>query len=347
MAWEKLIRSGSNAHLNQVTASFFSGSGASIFGVVSSSYAISASYAPGGFSGTGPDTSIQFRDGSAVTGSSNLLFDKTNNVLKLSGATSINAITASGNINNYLQINLQNQNSGNIASTDIIATNNTGTETGNYVDFGINSSGYTPGTLLGSANDGYIYATGSKFIIANVTPAAHVSSSIHFVVGGYDTSSNTRMVISSSGVVSASAFAGNGSQLTNIASASFSTTASYTQDIKSVGLTIDGSGLAITTGIKGDVTIPFTGYINAWYLTADQAGSIVIDVWKDAIANFPPTVADSIAGTEKPTLSSATFNSNTSLTTWTKLVTVGDVMRFKVDSASTVTRVNLTIKILT
>lgn len=52
MAWAKLIRSGSNAELsnlfvsNAVTSSFFSGNGANITGVVSSSYALSASYAP-------------------------------------------------------------------------------------------------------------------------------------------------------------------------------------------------------------------------------------------------------------------------------------------------------------
>lgn len=53
MAWEKLIRSGSNAHLNQVTASFFSGNGANVTGVVSSSYALSASWAPGDSGGNG------------------------------------------------------------------------------------------------------------------------------------------------------------------------------------------------------------------------------------------------------------------------------------------------------
>lgn len=52
MAWTKLIRSGSNAELsnlfasNAVTASFFSGNGANITGLISSSYALSASYAP-------------------------------------------------------------------------------------------------------------------------------------------------------------------------------------------------------------------------------------------------------------------------------------------------------------
>ena len=127
-------------------------------------------------------------------------------------------------------------------------------------------------------------------------------------------------------------------------SASYSETSSYFRESKTFGITIDGGGSVITTGVKGDITIPFNCYIDSWYLTADQAGSIVIDVWKDVFANYPPTVLDTIAGTEKPTLSSQTSNSDTNLTTWSKLVTSGDAIRFNVDSVATVTRVNLIIK---
>jgi len=78
---------------------------------------------------------------------------------------------------------------------------------------------------------------------------------------------------------------------------------------------------------------------------SDQTGSIVVDVWKDTYANFPPTVADRIAGTERPTLSSATKNQDLSLSTWQTSVTSGDIIAFNVDSASTLTRVNLSIDI--
>jgi hypothetical protein len=71
----------------------------------------------------------------------------------------------------------------------------------------------------------------------------------------------------------------------------------------------------------------------------------VIDVWRDTYANFPPSVADTIAGSEKPTLSSAQVNQDLSLSTWSTSVTAGDIIAFNVDSASTVTRVNLSIKI--
>lgn len=110
------------------------------------------------------------------------------------------------------------------------------------------------------------------------------------------------------------------------------------------GITIDGGGSAITTGVKGYVRVPYAMTITEWELVADQSGSIVIDVWKDTYANYPPTVADTIAGTEKPTLSSATKNQDTSLSSWTTSVAAGDYIGFNVDSATTVTRVHLAIK---
>ncbi len=115
--------------------------------------------------------------------------------------------------------------------------------------------------------------------------------------------------------------------------------------ISNFGITIDGGGTAITTGIKGYVSIPFSGTISSWTLLADQSGSIAIDVWKDVYANYPPTVADTIVGSEKPTITTATNSQDTNLTTWTTAVTAGDVIGFKVDSCTTITRVTLVVKV--
>jgi hypothetical protein len=82
--------------------------------------------------------------------------------------------------------------------------------------------------------------------------------------------------------------------------------------------------------------------ISSWTIVADQSGSIVIDVLRADYASFPPTV--SIAGSEKPTLSAASKNQDLSLSTWTTGITAGDIVRFNVDSASTVTRVTLSIQ---
>lgn len=112
-----------------------------------------------------------------------------------------------------------------------------------------------------------------------------------------------------------------------------------------IAYVIDGGGVAITTGVKGFLEVPFACTITGWSLLADQAGSIVIDVWKDTYANFPPTIADTIAGSEKPTLSAVQKNQDLTLTTWTTAVTAWDILAFNVDSAATLTRVTLSIHI--
>lgn len=114
-----------------------------------------------------------------------------------------------------------------------------------------------------------------------------------------------------------------------------------------ITVTIDGGGATITTGVKGFVRVPVACTITANYLlstdAAATAGSIVIDVWKDTYANYPPTVADTITASAKPTLSAANKSNDTTLTGWTTSVAAGDILGFNVDSATTVTKVTLFI----
>lgn len=112
-----------------------------------------------------------------------------------------------------------------------------------------------------------------------------------------------------------------------------------------VGVVFDGQGLVLTAGTKFYLPCPYAGTITEWDIVADVSGSVVIDVWKDTYANFPPTVADTIAAAAKPTLSSAQKNTDTTLTGWTTTITAGDVFGFNIDSATTVTRVTLVMKV--
>lgn len=122
--------------------------------------------------------------------------------------------------------------------------------------------------------------------------------------------------------------------------------------LRSFGISIGSTtsnAQAITTGVAGYVTIPFACTITGWTLlgvatTGSSTGSIVIDVWKDTYANYPPTVADTIAGSEKPTISAATKGQDLSLSTWTTSVSAGDIIGFNVDSCTTMAWVNLVIQ---
>src|SRR5262249_29700024 len=68
----------------------------------------------------------------------------------------------------------------------------------------------------------------------------------------------------------------------------------------SIEFVIDGAGSAITTGVKGDLEIPFACTIQSATLLADQTGSIVVDIWKAAFASFPPTAGNSITDSHTP-----------------------------------------------
>jgi len=105
----------------------------------------------------------------------------------------------------------------------------------------------------------------------------------------------------------------------------------------------DGGGAAISAGKQQDVVAPFTGTITSWTLLADVSGSAVVDIWLDTYANFPPTNADSITAAAPPTLSGATKATSSSLTGWTTAVTAGDVLRFNLDSASTIEKLLLVV----
>ncbi len=111
-----------------------------------------------------------------------------------------------------------------------------------------------------------------------------------------------------------------------------------------VNYVIDGGNSVITTGIKGDVKMPACTLL-AWGILADQSGSIVIDIWRDTYANFPPDDADSLCNGHEPTLSAAAKAQETDLSDWTDVtLDEGDILRFNVDSITTCTRVTLSLK---
>jgi len=118
-----------------------------------------------------------------------------------------------------------------------------------------------------------------------------------------------------------------------------------------IDVLIDGGGSAITTGIKGDVEVPVTGVVEEWRMLADQnaSGNFVIDVWQDTYANYPATVADTIAGAEKPTITSGQLkgSDDTLTASWLNggTITAENILRFNVDSAGGCQKVTLALKV--
>lgn len=144
---------------------------------------------------------LQQSDGNVAIGTTS--FDAVNPeklLVDCGTTTSVNAIYAKGSINSYFQFNIRNLSTGDQASSDIVMTADNGTETTNFMDVGINGSGYVyaPGNpiMTGRSNDCYILASGRDLYITNNS----VNDDIIFLVGGTDTTKQ-RMRLFSNGNV--------------------------------------------------------------------------------------------------------------------------------------------------
>ena len=112
-----------------------------------------------------------------------------------------------------------------------------------------------------------------------------------------------------------------------------------------IGVNFDGMGSVLSTGLKAYLVVPYKCTISSWYLIGDQSGSVVVDIWKSNWQSFPPLVANTITGTEKPTLTLQQTNQLETLSSWTTSVSAGDVLCFNIDSAITIKKLLLVLKV--
>lgn len=104
--------------------------------------------------------------------------------------------------------------------------------------------------------------------------------------------------------------------------------------------TFDGGGSAVAAGAVVHVRAYYNGAITGAYLRGDgQTGSAVVDVRKDAVTTLPPTT--SICASAKPTISSAEYSDDTTLTGWTINFSAGDEFLIVVESCSTFEKLHL------
>ena len=127
-------------------------------------------------------------NGVAKTGAQTISGTKTfanSGVFSLSGAIPLglpnNPLSVVGSGNNYVQINIQNRATGTTATADLVITANNGTDTTNYINLGINNSGYNdPAFSNGTGLDGYLFINGGNLDIGTQTP----NTFVEFHVGG-------------------------------------------------------------------------------------------------------------------------------------------------------------------
>lgn len=113
---------------------------------------------------------------------------------------------------------------------------------------------------------------------------------------------------------------------------------------------IDGGGIVIGTGYKGQFVVDFNCTIQAMTMLADQTTSTVVDIWVTTFTNYaPPThpaVADSITGAAVPTISAAQKVQDTTLVGWTTSILAGSIIGFNVNSNSAALRLSISLKVL-
>lgn len=119
-------------------------------------------------------------------------------IFSLSGATPLglpnNPLSVVGSGNTYLQINIQNRATGTTATADLVVTANNGTDNSNFINLGINNSGYNdPAFSNGTGLDGYLFINGGSLDIGTQTP----NTNIEFHVGGTTASNITARFITS------------------------------------------------------------------------------------------------------------------------------------------------------
>jgi hypothetical protein len=121
-------------------------------------------------------------------------------VFSLSGIEPLNVpsnpLSIVGSGNTYIQLNIQNRATGSNATSDLVLTANNGTDIANYINLGINNSGYNDGGFTnGTGLDGYLFIDGGNLDIGTKT----VGKFIEFHAGG-TTQADTIAKISSSGL---------------------------------------------------------------------------------------------------------------------------------------------------
>lgn len=123
----------------------------------------------------------------------------------------------------------------------------------------------------------------------------------------------------------------------------------HTQTLTFVIAHFASPGSGIATGFSGVLVVPWACTITqVTLLSADPdvtSGSMVVDIWKDTYANYPPTGADSICASAKPTLSGAIKSQDSTLVGWTTALAADDILAFNVESVTSVKRVRLDLRV--
>jgi hypothetical protein len=154
------------------------------------------------------------------------------------------------NLNSFAQLYAQNLNGGSSASTDIVAYNNLGDGTYNFIDMGISSSNYSDATYpIFTAGSGYLYNDGGELIIGTNT----ATKDVLLFAGGVATtnwavriSGTNQSILTKAGLTLGGALTGVGGSFTSPVTTTSSMTAPGTTEFVTKGYVDSATSSALT-----------------------------------------------------------------------------------------------------
>ena len=188
------------------------------------------------------------------------------------------------NQNGYSQFNLRNTNTGYNASGDLVITTDNGTDTTNYIDLGINNTGFstTTWTVNGSL-DGYLYSANTNFSVG----VAFTNRYLSFFAGG-TLAANEKMRITDTGV--------------GIGTTNTSNTLQVGTGITFTASGINVTGIVTATSFRGDGSL-LSGVVSGIQL--QQSGAAVVGGAATTINFSGATISDVSSGIATITIASA------------------------------------------
>lgn len=108
---------------------------------------------------------------------------------------------------------------------------------------------------------------------------------------------------------------------------------------------VDGGGATITApAVVGDLYLPFACTLTGCVLLANEAGNLTADIWLAPLADYPPTVTNSIATTLPALTGQAAAAQN--ITGWTKAFPANSTLRFQIASNSAISRLTISLAVM-
>jgi hypothetical protein len=220
---------------------------------------------------------------------------------------------------------------------------------------GFQSDGATDRFVLSRAAGGVSWPGWTELLTVSAAGVlAHVGNA---TVGGTLGVTGAATLSSTLGVTGVATLSGNasvGGTLGVTGAATMSSTLGVTGAITSAGstvltktaapatlsITIDGGGSAITAGAAADIEIPFACEISSAKAFADQSGSVSVDFLRAASGVYPPVTSLVAAA---PLALSAASSGTATITTWTKTLAAGDIVRPVTSGVATITRLTISL----